>query len=218
MPSTCPKCREVVAEDIVCCAGLVYTWKCGSCHKVSSGFAMPYGRCFMCGGSLHVVEGYELDDPMKVKPIRDAVQFELNSYHFYRLAIRKTTDRTLLAILEQLYQHEVDHLHTLQERYHTHLDDEVLELRPDAEALLSDDLFRGVDLSDARGGALGLYDKAIAMERRTRDHFKDVARGLPAGPEKDVCLELAAEEEEHVALLETEREQFLSPVAPPERS
>ena len=218
MPSTCPKCRQVVAEDIVCCAGLVYTWKCGSCHKVSSGFAMPYGKCFMCGGSLQVVKGHEFDDPMKVKPIREAVQFELNSYHFYRLAIRKTRDETLLAILEQLYQHEVDHLHTLQERYHTHLDEEVLELRPDAEALLSEDLFRGIDLSDARGGALGLYDKAIAMERRTWDHFKDLARGLPAGPEKEVCLELAAEEEEHVALLETEREQFLSPAARSGRS
>ena len=218
MPSTCPKCRQVVAEDIVCCAGLVYTWKCGSCHKVSSGFAMPYGKCFMCGGSLQVVKGQEFDDPMKVKPIREAVQFELNSYHFYRLAIRKTRDETLLAILEQLYQHEVDHLHTLQERYHTHLDEEVLDLRPDAEALLSEDLFRGIDLSDARGGALGLYDKAIAMEQRTRDHFKELARGLPAGPEKEVCLELAAEEEEHVALLETEREQFTSPATRPGRS
>ena len=209
MPSTCPKCRQVVAEDIVCCADLVYTWKCAACHKVSSGFAMPYGRCFMCGGSLHVVEGYEFDDPMKVKPIRDAVQFELNTYHFYRLALRQVQDPTLRAVLEQLYQHEVDHLHTLQERYHTHLDDEVLDLRPDVERLLSDSLFRGLDLSDAREGPLGLYGKAIAMERRTRDHFRDLAGRLPEGPEKDICLELAAEEEEHVALLETEREQFI---------
>lgn len=209
MPSTCPKCHGVVAEDIVCCADLVHTWKCAACHKVSSGFAMPYGRCFMCGGSLHVVAGYELDDPMKVKPIRDAVQFELNTYHFYRLALRQVQDPTLRAVLEQLYQHEVDHLHTLQERYHTHLDDEVLDLRPDVERLLSDSLFSGLDLSDARQGPLGLYGKAIAMERRTRDHFRGLAGRLPEGPEKDICLELAAEEEEHVALLETEREQFI---------
>jgi rubrerythrin len=193
---------------VVCCADLAYTWKCARCHKVSTGFAIPYGTCFLCGGELRVVAGHEFDDPMKVKPIRDAVQFELNSYHFYRLALSKAKDPTLRAVFEQLHEHEVDHLHTLQERYHTHLSDDVLDLRPDADALLSDALFQGIDLADARGGPAALYDKAIEMERRTRDHFHRLADGLPEGPEKDVCLELAAEEDEHVALLETERAQF----------
>jgi rubrerythrin len=209
MPSTCPKCREVVAEDVVCCADLEYTWKCQKCHKMSSGFAIPYGKCFLCGGDLKVVEGYDLEDPMKVRPIRDAVQFELNAYHFYRLALSKVDHKMLRAIFEQLYQHEVDHLHTLQERYHTHLDDEILNLRPDAEALLSEELFSGIDLTDPDGGPLALYDKAIEMERRTREHFHSLARRLPEGPEQNICLELAAEEDEHVALLETEREQFI---------
>ena len=53
MPSTCPKCRQVVAEDIVCCAELRYTWKCTSCAKLSTGFALPFGRCFLCGGTHH---------------------------------------------------------------------------------------------------------------------------------------------------------------------
>ena len=209
MPSTCPRCHGVVANDIVCCADLVYTWRCTSCHKVATGFAMPHGKCFMCGGSLQVIKGHEFDDPMKVKPIRDAVQFELNTYHFYRLALPKVKDPTLRAIMNELYHHEVDHLHTLQERYHTHLNEEVLNLRPDVDALLSDSLFEGIDLADPKDGPLGLYDKAIAMERRTRDHFKKLATDLPAGPEKEICLELAAEEEEHVAMLETEREQFI---------
>ncbi len=209
MPSTCPKCRAVVPEDVVCCADLVHTWRCASCHKVSSGFAVPYGKCFMCGGDLQVVRGHELDDPMRVRPIREAVQFELNTYHFYRLALQKAQDPTLRAVLEQLYQHEVDHLHLLQERYHTHLDDEVLHLRPDLDALLSKSLFEGIDLTGPLSGPLGLYDKAILMERRTRDHFHALARRLPEGAEKEICLELAAEEEEHVALLESEREQFV---------
>jgi len=209
MPSTCPRCRQVVADDIVCCADLVYTWRCTACHKVATGFAMPYGKCFMCGGDLQVIKGHEFDDPMKVKPIRDAVQFELNTYHFYRLALPKVKDPTLRAILHELYHHEVDHLHTLQERYHTHLNEEVLDLRPGVDALLSDSLFQGIDLADPKDGPLGLYDKAIDMERRTRDYFKKLASDLPDGPEKDVCQELAAEEEEHVAMLETEREQFI---------
>ena len=208
MPSTCPKCHEVVPEDIVCCADLVYRWRCTSCHKVSTGLAIPHGKCFLCGGNVQVVEGYEFEDPMIVRPIRTAVQFELNSYHFYRLALSKTKNPLMRSIFEQLYQHEVDHLHTLQERYHTHLDDAVLNLRPDEDTILADWLFQEIDLSDD-GGPLQLYDKALEMERRTRDHFRSLARLLPAGPEQDVCLELAAEEEEHVAMLETEREQFI---------
>ena len=46
------------------------------------------------------------------------------------------------------------------------------------------------------------------MERRTRDHFRNLARELPAGLEKDLCEELAAEEDEHVALLEGELEEI----------
>lgn len=209
MPSACPKCRRVVAEDVVCCADLRYTWKCTRCHKLSTGFALPFGKCFLCGGTLEVVAGRELEDPMRVRPIRDAVQFELNTYHFYRLAMGKTADPTLRAILEQLFLHEKDHLHTLQEKYHTHLDDEVLDLRPDADALLANEIFAGIDFSDPRGGALGLYDKAIEVERRNRDHFLALAKGLPEGPEREICLELGAEEDEHIAILETEREQFV---------
>ncbi len=210
MPSTCPKCHEVVADDDVCCADLVYTWKCTSCHKVSTGFAVPYGRCFLCGGKLEVTKGTEFDDPMTVAPIRQAVQFELNTYHFYRLALLRAEDPTLKAIFEQLYQHEVDHLHLLQERYHTHLNEEVLNLRPDADTLLADSLFAGIDFTDPKLAPVGLYDKAIEMERRTRDYFRDLAKNLPPGKVKDVCKELAAEEEEHVAMLETEREQFVA--------
>lgn len=198
----------MVAEDIVCCAGLLHTWKCTTCHKLSTGFAMPYGACHMCGGRLEVIGGREFDDALKVKPIREAIQFEINAFHFYRLALQRTREPSQRAVLEQLYQHEVDHLHHLQEVYHAHLEENALMLHPDADALLGESLFAGLDLSDPRSGPLGLYDKAIAMERRTRDHFLTLAGGLPAGPERDVCLELAAEEEEHVALLESEREQF----------
>ena len=208
MASTCPKCHEVVPEDVVCCAGLVHTWKCASCHKVTTGFAIPYGACYMCGGRLGIVKAHAIDDPLRVRPIRDAVQFELDSYHFYRLALERTKDPVVRAVLEQLYRHEVDHLHLLQERYHTHLDENALRLRPDADALLSLRLFAGLDPADPVQGPLGLYDKAIVMERRTRDHFKDLSRTLPDGPEREICLELAAEEEEHIALLESEREQF----------
>ena len=52
-----------------------------------------------------------------------------------------------------------------------------------------------------------LYQAALEMEKRTRDHFQKLASELPPGLEKDLCGELAAEEEEHVALLQGELEQ-----------
>lgn len=205
MPSSCPKCRRVMEEDEICCAQIRYSWRCKKCHKVCSGFAIPYGKCFLCGGELEVMEGRELGDSMRFKAIRDAVQFELNAFHFYKLARDKAKTPEQRAVLERMFEAELDHLHELEERYHAHLDREVVELSANEEALLSNWLFK--DLS-ADGGLRELYETALEMEKRTRDHFQKMARELPDGLEKDLCLELASEEEEHVALLEGEMEQL----------
>ena len=206
MPSTCPKCHAVLEQDEICCAQVRYTWKCTNCHKVTSGFALPYGKCFLCGGKLEVVEGRELGDTMRFRAIREAVQFELNSFHFYKLARDRATDPVRRQVLERLYEAELDHLHELEQKYHAHLDRAVIDLAPAEEKLLSEELFRGLPGGDA--DIRGLYEAALAMERRTRDHFLNIAESLPAGLEKDLCQELAAEEEEHVAMLETEIEQL----------
>jgi rubrerythrin len=207
MPSSCPKCHAVLEEDEICCAQVRYTWKCARCHKLSEGFALPYGKCFLCGGNLAVLEGRELGDPLRFHAIREAVQFELNAFHFYKLARDRATNPTVRAVLERMFEMELDHVHELEERYHAHLDPRVLDLNPSAEKLLSDWLFRDIRLDD-HTGMRGLYEAAIAMEKRTRDHFRSMAAGLPEGLERELCLELAAEEEEHVAILETELDQI----------
>jgi rubrerythrin len=207
MPSSCPKCRRVVEEDEICCAQVRYSWRCKSCFKLTSGFAVPYGRCFLCGGELALIQNRDLGDSMRFQAIRDAVQFELNSFHFYKLARDKAASPEQRAVLERLYESELDHLHELEEKYHAHLDREVVDLSANEEALLSNWLFRGIQLGDTRGIA-GLYEAALEMERRTRDHFRRLARALPPGLERDLCEELAAEEEEHVAMLEGELAQL----------
>ena len=207
MPSTCPKCRRVLEEDEICCAQVRYTWRCKSCFKLTSGFAVPYGKCFMCGGALEIIQNRELGDTMRFRAIRDAVQFELDSFHFYKLARDRARTEQQRTVLERLYEAELDHLHELEEKYHAHLDREVVELSSDEQHLLSNWLFRGIRLAEDSGIA-DLYQAALEMERRTRDHFRSLARGLPAGLEKELCEELAAEEEEHVAMLETELEQI----------
>jgi rubrerythrin len=205
MPSSCPKCRRVLEEDEICCAQVRYTWRCKSCFKLTSGFAIPYGKCFMCGGDLEVMPGRDLGDSMQFKAIRDAVQFELNSFHFYKLARDQARTPDQRAVLERLYEAELDHLHELEEKYHAHLEREVVELSSDEDLLLSNWLFRGIRITEDSGIA-DLYQQALEMERRTRDHFRDLAKGLPACLERELCEELAAEEDEHVALLEGELE------------
>jgi glutamate synthase (NADPH/NADH) small chain len=207
MPSSCPKCRRVLEEDEICCAQVRYTWRCKSCFKLTTGFAIPYGKCFMCGGELEVIPGRELGDTMRFRAIRDAVQFELNSFHFYKLARDHAHTPEQKAVLERLYEAELDHLHELEEKYHAHLDREVVELSADEQKLLSNWLFQGIRVNEDSGVA-DLYRLALELERRTRDHFHKLAADLPPGLEKELCEELAAEEEEHVAMLETELEQI----------
>jgi rubrerythrin len=159
----------------------------------------------MCGGELEMILNRELGDSMRFQAIRDALQFELNSFHFYKLARDRARTPEQRAILERLYEAELDHLHEIEEKYHAHLDREVVELSADEEKLLSNWLFRGISVGGDSGIA-DLYKAALEMEKRTRDHFRKLARGLPPGLEKELCDELAAEEEEHVAMLETELE------------
>ena len=207
MPSTCPKCRRVVEEDEICCAQVRYTWRCKSCFKLTSGFAVPYGKCFLCGGDLEVIPDRHLGDSMAFRAIRDAVQFELNSFHFYKLARDRASSPEQRAVLERLYEAELDHLHELEEKYHAHLDREVVDLSRNEEALMANWLFRGIRVGQDSGVA-DLYQAALEMERRTRDHFRKLARELPEGLERELCEVLAAEEEEHVAMLEGELEQI----------
>jgi rubrerythrin len=194
-------------EDEICCAQVRYTWRCKSCFKLTTGLAIPYGKCFMCGGDLEVIPGRDLGDSMQFRAIRDAVQFELNSFHFYKLARDKARTPDQRAVLERLYEAELDHLHELEEKYHAHLDREVVELSSDENHLLSNWLFRGIRIMED-SGITDLYQQALEMERRTRDHFRELAKGLPPGLERELCEELAAEEDEHVALLEGELEEI----------
>src|ERR1051325_4398408 len=192
MPSSCPKCRRILEEDEICCAQVRYTWRCQSCFKLTSGFAVPYGKCFLCGGDLEVIPNRDLGDSMRFRAIRDAVQFELNSFHFYKLARDEAGSAEQRAVLERLYEAELDHLHELEEKYHAHLDRSVVELSADESKLLENWLFKGIRVSED-AGLRDLYQIALEMEQRTRDHFRGLARSLPAGLEKELCEELAAE-------------------------
>ena len=161
----------------------------------------------MCGGDLDVIEKRELGDPMRLHAIRDAVQFELNAFHFYKLAREQAASPQHRAVLERLYEAELDHLHELSEKYHAHLDASVTEMSPDAEKLLSGLAFPG-------SGGLGRCQHSAVIPIGAGDgtpharSFPQAGRGTARGLEKELCQELASEEDEHIAMLETEMEQI----------
>ena len=209
MASTCPKCHNVIDDDSVCCADIKYTWKCKSCGKLSMGFIIPFGRCFLCGGENELNADYAGPRPDLVAIVQEALRYEIDMYQFYRLGMERTKDRVLRAVLEELYHKEEDHIAELEEKYHTHLDPSMLKLPEKAGQIVSQWIFRGIDFESAEGHTLEVYDRAIVMERRTRDRYREFAGILPPGPHREIYRELAAEEEDHVSILETEREQFL---------
>ena len=209
MASTCPKCHQVIENDSVCCADIKYTWKCKSCGKLSTGFVIPYGRCFLCGGENELIEGYAGASPELVAIVQEAVQYEADMFHFYRLAMLRTKDEELRAVFEGLYHKEEVHLRELEQKYHLHFSPELRQLSEKDEKIVFGWIFHGIDFRNAEGHILQVYNKAIAMERRTRNRFMAHANALPPGPQKEIYRKLAAEEENHISILETERGRFL---------
>jgi glutamate synthase (NADPH) small chain len=212
MSSRCPKCHRLLEEEEVCCAEVRYTWRCLSCFKLTTGFVLPYGKCSLCGGEQELIPDRNLGDCMRFQALREAMQFELEAFCFYNMALEKACaipwqTKGQRLVLEHLYQDQLDHLHELEQKYRAHLDSEMLELASDEEKLNSDWPFRGIRLKeDAK--IEDLYRVALEAEQRARDHFRALASRLPEGLEKELCREMAAEEDEHAAMLQTELEQL----------
>jgi rubrerythrin len=175
---------------------------------VTSAIVVPYGRCHMCGGEVSIVEPYPVLEGEAKQVVEEALRFEVDMYLFYRLARERSADASQRALFEQMYLKEQDHIAELESRYHVHLPEEILDQPPAEAGITARWIFEGIDLTGGPGEVKPLYERALLMERRTRDHFLKRARGLPPGPQKEICRELAAEEEEHVAILEGELAQL----------
>lgn len=204
MADVCPKCYAELEKDDVCCATLEHTWKCGSCGKLTAGLVVPFGRCHLCGGTVSIVEPYPVPLGEAARLVEEAMRLELEMLQFYRLARRRAMDASQKAVFEQLYLKELDHLAQIESKYHLHPPAEALETDPGEERLVAEWLFEGIDFAAPGWSVSPLYEKALTMERRTRDHFARRAQEMPTAREREICRELAAEEEEHVALLEIE--------------
>ena len=200
MPSTCPKCHQVLDEDYVCCADVSYTWKCRRCRKLSRGFVVPFGRCEMCGGTLEVVEAYAPEQVARLRPIQQALQAEVNAHTFYAALAREAGDPEVRALFSSLSEMEREHLDSLAQKYHAHLAE-----RPESvpHPNIRQIVLEGIEALPEAERLLALYGRAIEMERQARAFFLQQVEALSDGLEREIYRELAAEEDEHIALLES---------------
>ena len=202
--STCPRCqRELEDEEAyVCCAGVELRWRCADCHKVSEGFAFPYGMCPYCKGKLELLERGAIEGGAAMEAVRKAFEIELGGHAFYERASRDATEPVLRELFGRFAAMEKEHMDLLSKRYHADLPTEAVDFQLDRAAI-----FAGVDRKPE--DPANLFRIAIAFEQRAVDFFTREGEQAPAGSvERELYSELAAEEREHVDLLTTEHRRW----------
>jgi rubrerythrin len=173
-------------------------WRCAACHKVSEGFAFPYGMCPHCKGQLELLDRGAIEDDQAMEAVRKAFEIELGGHAFYERASRDAKDPVLRELFGRFAGMEKEHMDTLSKRYHADLPTAAEDFQLDRAAI-----FAGVDRRPE--DPANLFRIAIAFEQRAVDFFTREGERAPAGSvESELYKELAAEEREHVALLSTE--------------
>ena len=203
---SCPKCHRPIEgeEAYICCANQELRWKCGSCGKVSEGFAFPYGMCPHCKGKLELLERGAIEDAQGLNAIRAAFEIELGGHAFYQRAAHDSKDPALRELFGRFAAMEQEHMETLSQRYHADLPEPAREFQIDRAAI-----FAGVARNPE--DPANLFRIAIAFEERAVQFFSEQSECAPAGSvERELYQELAAEEREHVALITTEFERWKS--------
>jgi rubrerythrin len=201
----CPRCHRPVegGEEYICCATAApLEWRCGSCSKVSQGFAFPYGMCPACGGKLAIVDARQLDGAKALAAVRIAFEIELGGMAFYERASRETADPVLKELFQKFAAMEHEHMTTLSRRYHADVPAPSRDFQIERAAV-----YAGLD--HRPDDPANLFRIAIAFEQRAVDFFDKRGAECPEGSlERQLYRELAAEEREHVTLLGTEYDRW----------
>lgn len=198
--SICPRCKRPLDDDepYICCAGQELRWRCTSCQKVSEGFAFPYGMCPHCKGRLERLERGAIGGDAALAAVRKAFEIELGGHAFYARAAKESPDAALRELFGRFAEMEKEHMLILSKRYHAELPTASEDFQLDRAAI-----FAGVERKP--DDPANLFRIAIAFEERAVQFFTQEGQNAPADSvERQLYLELAAEEREHVALLTTE--------------
>ena len=202
--SICPRCKRPLEDEepYICCAGVELRWRCTSCHKVAEGFAFPYGLCPYCKGRLELLERGAVESDAALAAIRKAFEIELGGRAFYQRAARDAQEPQLRDLFSRFAAMEDEHMETLSKRYHTDLPPPSEDFQIDRAAI-----FAGIERRPE--DPVNLFRIAIAAEQRAVDFFTQEGEKAAAGSiERELYLELAAEEREHVQLLTTEMRRW----------
>jgi rubrerythrin len=204
----CPKCHLPLADEdegpYICCADASLQWQCGTCGKVSEGFAFPYGRCPQCGGKLALREdgAAATADAAALNAVRMAFEIELGGRAFYQRAAADCGDDELRALFGRFAAMEDEHMQTLSRRYHVNAPESSNAFAVELAAVFGGVTHRPGDPGD-------LFRVAIALEKKAADFFAArCANATPGSAEQRLYLELGAEERGHVDLLTTEYERW----------
>ncbi|OFX20206.1 MAG: glutamate synthase (NADPH), homotetrameric [Anaeromyxobacter sp. RBG_16_69_14] len=202
---SCPKCHRPIEEDeaYICCGTATLSWRCADCGKVSEGFAFPYGICPMCGnGKLAALPDRQVEGEAALQAVRVAFEIELGGMAFYTRAAQETQDPDLRDLFNRFSQMEAEHMATLSRRYHAEVPPPSSEFKIERAAI-----YAGIDHRPE--DPANLFRIAIAFEERAVKFFTEAGASTAAGSlERELYQELAAEEQEHVALLTTELARF----------
>jgi rubrerythrin len=198
--SICPRCKRPLEDEepYICCAGVELRWRCTECHKVSEGFAFPYGMCPHCKGRLEMLDRGRIAGDQAMEAVRKAFEIELGGHAFYQRAARDATEPAMRDLFDRMAAMEKEHMATLARRYHADLPYPSEDFQIDRAAI-----FAGIDRKPE--DPANLFRIAIAFEQRAVDFFAGEGDKAPEGSvERELYRELAAEEREHVELITTE--------------
>jgi rubrerythrin len=105
-------------------------------------------------------------------------------------------------LFERFQAMEREHMSTLSRRYH-------VDVPPPAGSFPVSRAAVYAGAESRPGDPENLFRLAVAFERRAVAYFQERMGSTPEGsPERKLYQELAAEEQEHVALLTTEHERW----------
>ena len=200
---SCSRSSEFLSSDI---ESLVEEVAAARKFTPTQSVVQIYGTCEECrtGTSLGVSEGHT-ELLFARDALRIAIATERSGLDFYTRAARLTHDERGRAVFQSLAEEEEHHLGTLETRYKELLArDPQLESRPTflffkgaANGLFEEGaemLSRGVD--DEQALLIG-----IRCERSSHRFFRKYGERFEDSEGKQIFLEFAAEEREHLALL-----------------
>ncbi len=200
---TCNRSLEFLSSDI---ESLIEEVAAARGFAARQSVLQIYGTCESCRlGRPAAPEPASSEQVFARDALRIAIATERSGLEFYTRAARVATDSRARRVFQRLADEERDHLSTLEARYQKLLaTDPQLESRPTflffkgaangLFAAAAEEVLRGVD--DRQALKIG-----IRCERSSHRFFKRYGERFEDSEGKQVFLEFAAEEREHLDLL-----------------